>query len=301
MKTVIVNQNDAEQRLDKFLSKLLNMPQNMLYKAIRKKRVKLNGKRAEISCRLKEGDKLDLYINDEFFKTEKSENLSNAPSDINIVYEDENILIADKPGGMPCHSSAGTQDADTLIGRVKAYLFKTGVYNPELENSFSPALCNRLDRNTSGLVIAAKNAAALRIINEKIKNREIEKYYVCLVVGVPNPPSGRIETYLKKDGGSNTVRVLEHSEKGAKRAVTEYSVIRESGAGAEVEIRLITGRTHQIRVHMAHIGHPIRGDVKYGAPKDSGRGYQQLRAYKIKFNFKEPCALDYLNGKTIEI
>ncbi len=299
MRTVTVNGNDAGQRLDKFLGKLLkSMPAGMLYKSIRKKRVKVNGKRADISYRLSEGDKIELYINDEFFGDKSAEEYANRPSELKIVYEDENILVADKPSGLPCHGGGNSGD-DTLISRITAYLFKTGEYDPSSENTFAPALCNRLDRNTSGLVIAAKNAAALRIVNEKIKKREVEKYYICTVIGVPEEKSGIIETYLKKDGGSNTVSVSQN-EKDARRAVTKYKVLSTTENGARVEVRLITGRTHQIRAHMAHIGHPIEGDVKYGAPKNGKRDFQNLRAYKIKFNFKESCALDYLNQKTIE-
>lgn len=299
MRTVTVNGNDAGQRLDKFLGKFFkSMPAGMLYKAIRKKRVKVNGRRADISYRLSEGDKIDLYINDEFFEDKGGVKYEGKPSEIKIVYEDDNILVADKPSGLPCHSG-GKGCEDTLISRITAYLFKNGEFDPSSENTFAPALCNRLDRNTSGLVIAAKNAATLRVMNEKIRRREVEKYYVCTVIGVPEEKSGVIETYLKKDGKTNAVSVSQGTE-GARRAVTEYKVIGKTESGARVEARLITGRTHQIRVHMAHIGHPIEGDVKYGAPKNGRRDFQNLRAYKIKFNFKENCALDYLNQKTIE-
>ncbi len=302
MRTLIVNRNDVDQRLDKFLGKTLRgMPQSMLYKAIRKKRVKVNGSRAEISYRLREGDKIELYINDEFFDSgeELKEDLSHPRGGISVVYEDENILVSDKPSGMPCHTAAGVADDDTLISRVRAYLFQKDEYDPASENSFAPALCNRLDRNTSGLVLAAKNAAALRFLNEKIKTREIEKYYICSVVGVPDPPSGKIETYLKKDEKTNRVSVLREYERGAKRAVTEYSLLRKTKRGAVLEVRLITGRTHQIRAHMAYIGCPVEGDVKYGAPRDGGRSFQHLRAYKLAFNFEGGGGMSYLSGKVI--
>lgn len=303
MRTVTAGKNDAGQRLDRFLTKLLyGAPAGMIYKWLRKKRVKVNGKKADGAYRLCEGDKLELYINDEFFaeNEEKKSDLAGyllKKPNLTAVYEDENILVADKPSGLCAHSPYGT-DEDCLLYRVRAYLYQKGEYDPIGENTFAPSLCNRIDRNTSGLVIAAKNAAALREMNEKIRDGEVEKYYVLRCEGVMSPPEGRLEGYIKKDEKTRSVRFFKEQTEGAKHAVTEYRVIDRSGL---TEVRLLTGRTHQIRASFAAAGHPLAGDVKYGAAKNGERSFQELRAYKLVFNFKTPSEnLGYLSGKTIE-
>lgn len=203
MKELTVKKNDAGQRLDRFVGKAVPLlPEALLQKYIRIKRIKLNGKGAKRDVRLAEGDTLQLYINDEFFEKPREENsyLKVGTPRLDIVYEDENILLADKKPGVLCHS-AGVWDYNTLIANIKAYMAQKGEWRPKEENSFAPALCNRIDRNTGGIVIAAKNAEALRILNDKIKDREIEKYYLCAVQGRPKPPQGRLENYLFKDAG----------------------------------------------------------------------------------------------------
>ena len=186
MKELTVRRNDAGQRLDRFVGKAVPLlPETLLQKYIRIKRIKLNGKGAKRDTRLSEGDVLSLYINDEFFEKPREENayLKVGKPRINIVYEDENIILADKKPGVLCHS-AGAWDYNTLIANIQAYLAQKGEWDPRGENSFAPALCNRIDRNTGGIVIAAKNAEALRILNDKIRDREIEKYYLCAVHGL---------------------------------------------------------------------------------------------------------------------
>ena len=303
MKKIVVGGNDAGQRTDKFLTKLLyGVPAGMIYKWLRKKRVKVNGKRADGAYRLADGDVLELYINDEFF-AENEKRRAALPAyllegrELRVVYEDGNILVADKPSGLSAHSPFGT-DGDCLIYRIQAYLYQKGEFDPRTENTFSPALCNRIDRNTSGLVIAAKNAAALRGINEKIRNREIEKYYILRTEGVMSPRSGTLEGYILKDEKTHSVKFFKNEVKGAKRAATEYRVLDDGGL---TEVRLLTGRTHQIRASFAAAGHPLCGDVRYGAQKNGGKDFQDLRAYKIVFSFKTPSAeLGYLDGKAIE-
>lgn len=293
MKKFIAGQNDAGQRLDKFLTKLLkDAPINMIYKWIRKKRVKVNGKKQEISYILQQGDVLELYINDEFFKKQSSEVKESLP--LSVVYEDKNILIADKPSGVSAHSEDGC-----LLERVWYYLFQKGEYDPKNEQTFAPSLCNRIDKNTSGLVIAAKNAAALRIINEKLKNREIDKFYVARAENAPIvPASGKIEGYTLKNEAERKVYFYKDAKKGAKHCLTFYRCLDDAGL---VEVKLISGRTHQIRASFAAIGHPLMGDVKYGAKKNGGKDFQMLRAYKIEFNFVTSAGeLDYLKGKRIE-
>lgn len=294
MKKFTIGQNDAGQRLDKFLSKLLkDAPMGMIYKWLRKKRVKVNGKKQEISYVLEVGDVLELYINDEFF-SQASETIKKSLP-LSVVYEDKNILVADKPSGISAHGEDGC-----LLERVQSYLFEKGEYDPKTENIFAPALCNRIDKNTSGLVIAAKNAAALRTINEKLKNREIDKFYIARVENAPIVPNvGKIEGYTLKNEAERKVYFYKDEKKGAKPCLTFYRSLDNAGL---VEVKLISGRTHQIRASFAAIGHPLIGDVKYGAKKNGGKDFQMLRAYKIEFNFATPAGeMDYLKGKTIEV
>lgn len=296
MKKFVAGSNDAGQRLDKYLSKLLQgASMGMIYKWLRKKRVKVNGKKQENSYQLQVGDILELYINDEFFNEEKAlpEHL-NSVAELTIVYEDGNILIADKPSGMIAHGEKGC-----LLDNIQAYLFQKGEYDPQREHTFAPSLCNRIDRNTSGLVIAAKNAAALRIINEKIRNREINKYYLLKVENSNRLEAyGRICGYTLKNEAERKIYFYDSEKDGSKYCETLYRRIDNEG---NVEVQLLTGRTHQIRASFAYIGCPLVGDVKYGAQKNGGRDFQQLRAYKIEFDFKAPAGeLDYLKGKIIE-
>ncbi|MGM9591479.1 MAG: RluA family pseudouridine synthase [Oscillospiraceae bacterium] len=307
MKEFTVKKNDAGQRLDRFVGKAVPLlPEALLQKYIRIKRIKLNGKGAKRDVRLTEGDILQLYINDEFFEKPREENsyLKVGTPRLDIVYEDENILLADKKPGVLCHS-AGVWDYNTLIANIQAYMAQKGEWKPKEENSFAPALCNRIDRNTGGIVIAAKNAEALRILNEKIKDREIEKYYLCAVQGRPKPPQGRLENYLFKDAGKNQVYVKNRPEPGAKTAVTEYRLIVSRGELSLVECRLLTGRTHQIRAQMSHAGWPLLGDGKYGSERFN-RGYgekgQALYSYKLKFDFPTDAGiLEYLRGKIFTV
>ena len=290
MKELITGKNDAGQRLDRFVGKSVPLlPEALLQKYIRLKRIKVNGKGAKRDTRLSEGDVLQLYINDEFFEKPKEENawLKVGKPRVTVVYEDENILLADKKPGVLCHS-AGQWDYNTLIANIQAYLAQKGEWRPKEENAFAPALCNRIDRNTGGIVIAAKNAEALRILNEKIRDREIEKYYLCAVHGRPKPPAGVLENYLFKDASKNQVYVKTRSEPGAKTAVTAYRTLCSKGELSLVECLLRTGRTHQIRVQMAYAGWPLLGDGKYGSERFN-RTYaetgQALYSYKLQFAF----------------
>ena len=307
MKELMIGKNDAGQRLDRFVGKSVPLlPESLLQKYIRLKRIKLNGKGAKRDIRLSDGDCIQLYINDEFFEKPKEENsyLKVGKPRVSIVYEDENILLADKKPGVLCHS-AGQWDYNTLIANIQAYLAQKGEWRPKEENSFAPALCNRIDRNTGGIVIAAKNAEALRIINEKIRDREIEKYYLCLVHGRPSPPSGRLENFLFKDASKNQVYVKSKSEPGARTAVTEYKTIRSKGPLSLVECHLLTGRTHQIRAQMSYAGWPLLGDGKYGSErfnKTYGETGQALYSYKLLFSFPTDAGmLNYLRGREFSV
>ena len=306
MKSFTVNKNDSGQRLDKFISKTVPLlPKNLMYKYIRIKRIKLNGKRADISMKLSENDIVDMYINDEFFAPAPDDyDFLNASKNISVVYEDENILLADKPVGLLSHPDKG-EYVDTLICRVKRYLYEKGEFNPKDENSFTPALANRIDRNTGGIVMVAKNAESLRILNEKIKKRELHKYYLCIVHGRPEKSEDILEGYLIKDEDKNQVKVYKKKREYAKTIRTKYRVLDTRGELSLIEIELLTGRTHQIRAHFASIGHPLLGDGKYGSNSQNKKyGYKKqfLYSYKLTFDFEtDGGTLDYLNGKSFEV
>jgi len=305
MKQVVVQENDAGQRIDKFLTKKYkNMPISMMYKLIRKKKITLNRKRVQENQMLSEGDLILIFAPDDILN-ESSPKRTKTTGKVTIAYEDENILIADKESGLLVHSDTH-EEGDTLIDRITAYLIEKGEFNPEEENSFAPALCNRIDRNTEGLVIAAKNASALREMNEIIKERKIEKLYLSVVHGVITPKEGEIKLNLQKDSDKNIVRVRSKETRDTKQAITKYKTvaISHNREFSLLEIELITGRTHQIRASFAHIGHPLLGDGKYAVnKKDREIGYksQALCAYSVTFKgCKKSALLGYLDGLTVK-
>ncbi|MCL2507906.1 MAG: RluA family pseudouridine synthase [Oscillospiraceae bacterium] len=306
MKTLLIGKNDSGQRLDKFLQKSLPaLPPALMYKYIRLKRIKLNGKRAEISTRLRESDMLELYIGDEFFiKPDTRYDFMSASGKLDIVYEDENILLLNKKAGLLSHPD-DTEYRDTLITRVKRYLFEKGEFDPGGEQSFAPSLVNRIDRNTCGIVVAAKNAESLRILNEKMKSRELRKLYLCVIHGTPEKPAATLTGWLFKDENKNKVFVYPAARDGSKEIRTRYRVLDSFGGLSLLEVELLTGRTHQIRAHLACIGHPLLGDGKYGKNalnKALGYKKQFLCSYKLAFDFTSGAgALAYLNGKEFEI
>ena len=308
MKSFEIKSNDANQRLDKFIRKSLpNLPQTLMYKYIRIKRIKVNKKRAEISTMLKVGDIVDMYINDEFFvKPETRYDFTGASKNLDIIYEDDNIVLLNKKTGLLCHPD-DREYIDTLITRLKKYLYDKGEYRPDDENSFTPALVNRIDRNTGGIVIAAKNAESLRIMNAQMKRRNLHKFYLCVVHGILERDSGLLEGYLTKDEKKNIVKVTKKPTDGSKEIKTKYKALSKDLKNdlSLVEVELLTGRTHQIRAHFASIGHPLLGDGKYGTNKlnkDFGYKKQFLYSYKLIFNFDEEAGqLEYLNGRCFEV
>ena len=306
MKELTIGKNDAGQRLDKFLKKAFPLlPDSLLYKTIRTKDIKVNGKRTDAAYKLCEGDKLYIYIHDKFLTVPDEEHAYlSVTDDISVVYEDENILLVNKPAGLVVHADENASP-DTLIARIQAYLYKKGEYDPQTENSFAPALCNRIDRNTAGIVIAAKNAAALREMNEKIRDRRIDKRYLLAVHGKMTQKSGTLKNYLRKDANENKVYIEKQKTPQNVTAITRYRVLAESGNYTLLEAEILTGRTHQIRAQFAHIGHPLLGDTKYGTAKqnrETGYRYQTLFAYKLTFPADEKAeTLSYLNGKTFRI
>ena len=307
MKEFIIGKNDAGQRLDRFISKAVPLlPPALLQKYIRIKRIKLNGKRAERDQRLQENDVLQLYINDEFFDKPSEENmfLTLFKPSLDIVYEDENIMLLNKRPGLVVHADE-TEKVNTLINHIQAYLYQKKEWNPRWENAFTPALCNRIDRNTGGIVIAAKNAETLRIINDKIALHEMEKHYLCITLGRMTPPEGKIECFLLKDEAKKQVSVYHKPIPGGKSAVTLYKTLQTKGELSLVEVQLLTGRTHQIRASFADAGHPLLGDGKYGNG-DKNRRYgetrQALYSYKLTFAFTTDAGmLNYLKGKTFTV
>jgi len=307
MREIIIGKNDAGQRLDRFLSKAMPLlPPALLQKYIRIKRVKCNGGRCQRDQRLQEGDVLSLYINDEFFEQPREDNLflTLFQPKLDILYEDENILLVDKRPGLVVHADE-TEKVNTLINHIQAYLYQKREWNPKWENAFAPALCNRIDRNTGGIVIAAKNAETLRILTAKIRDREITKKYLCVTVGRMTPPEGTLECFLLKDEGKKLVSVYHRPVPGGKSAVTLYRTLETRGELSLTEAELLTGRTHQIRASFASAGHPLLGDGKYGKGEVNrryGETRQALYSYDICFDFQsEAGILEYLKGKEFRV
>lgn len=298
MKSITINSKDSGQRLDRFISKTFDkMPKSLMFKEIRKKNIKVNRKRCTPEQILNDGDVLDLYLNDDVLHIkEKHYDFLKASTELDIIYEDKNIILLNKKVGILCHPD-GKDYIDNLVARLKRYLYEKGEWSPE-DSSFTPSLANRIDRNTGGIVIGAKNSQALKAVNESIKTREIEKYYLTVVHGKMKKKSETLTAYLAKNEKKNTVTVTDEQVPGSKKIITGYTVLDYYDDASLLEIRLLTGRTHQIRAHLAHIGHPLYGDGKYGVDKERYR--QALYSYKLKFSFRDKNILNYLDGKVFQ-
>ncbi len=303
MKEFTIGPNDAGQRVDRWLAKTVPLlPAALAQKYIRLKRVKRNGKRTERDARLEVGDTLQLYINDEFFDAPTPENafLKIASPKLDILYEDDQIILVNKAPGMVVHADE-TEQVNTLINHILAYLYQKKEWDPRQENAFAPALCNRIDRNTGGIVIAAKTAEALRVMNQKIRDRELTKRYLCAAVGQLRPPDGTLKSWLRRDEKKKQVYVTAKPAPGARTAITKYRTLTVRDGLSLVECDLITGRTHQIRAQLSYVGHPLLGDGKYGQEAVNRRWHrkgQALWSWYLQFQFTTPAGeLEYLNGK----
>lgn len=302
MKEIRITKNEENQRLDKFLLKYMNKAsKGFLYKMLRKKRIKYNGGRAEGSELLQAGDTLQLYLAEETIQSFMEEKtVAEAKRHFAIVYEDDDILVVSKPAGLLTHPEKSS-DKDTLIDQVLYYLYQKGQYLPEADSSFTPALCNRLDRNTSGIVIAGKTLKGVQAVNEAIRSHKLDKYYLTLVAGEIRE-AGEITAYLTKDAERNQVRISKREGSGAK-TVTQYRPLAHAKGYTLLEIHLITGKTHQIRAHMQSMGHPVVGDRKYGSEHSNQKfreeyalSNQFLHAIRVEWKEKDG-PLGYLYGK----
>lgn len=304
MREIIIDKNESEQRLDRFLKKYLaNAPQGFVYKMIRKKNIKVNGIKANPETTIFEGDKIQLFLSDEtidkFIAKKEPIKSKLIP---NIIYEDQNIILINKETGILSHG-AGEGYEDNIVDSMVSYLIQKGEYVPRIEKTFTPSICNRLDRNTSGIIIGAKNYQSLKAVNEAIKKSSIRRFYKTIVKGTISRDFSA-EGYLSKDEDRNIVEISQEDTEGSKKIITNISVLKKSKEYSLLGVELITGRTHQIRGHLSSLGYPVIGDRKYGSKtvntkflKIYGLDNQWLHGYKIQFEGLS-APLEYLNGKT---
>lgn len=305
MVEILIGSNESGQRLDKFLRKYLSdAPLGLIYKGIRKKQFRVNGKRVEAGYILQEGDRLQLYIRKkEFIQPNSLEVFQLVKKNFDVIYEDENLLLVNKKRGTLIHADKRGKK-DDLLSQVQSYLHEKGEYVPEKETTFAPAVCNRLDRNTGGIIVVAKNFPVLQTVNELFRQRKIKKYYYALVAGKMEKKAGVLEGYLLKDQKEKIATISSKDISEAKLAILEYRVLKENSAVSLLEICLITGRFHQIRAQFAAIGHPLIGDPKYGDKKVNRAFYQKYGLeyqflYAVKFVFMEAeRRISYLKNRT---
>ncbi|MBQ8617907.1 MAG: RluA family pseudouridine synthase [Clostridia bacterium] len=306
MKSVTIDKSWDGRRLTRFLQKAMpSASMGQIRRFLRLGRVKVNGRKGTEETVLKENAIVDMYVEDEFFAEAQKEDpfYSRIRPKLTILYEDEHIMLLDKRVGLICHPDEG-EKVHTLLTYAQAYLYQKGQWNPKTD--FAPALCNRIDRFTAGIVILAKTQEALRAMDAKIKTHEVQKYYLCVVHGKMKYPDGTLRHFLMKKPEQKKVTVLRKNEPGSKEAITYYQAIDEQNGLTLCECLLGTGRTHQIRAQFAAIGHPLLGDNQYGNAKQNekyGRmNGQALCAYRLIFDFEgDAGCLEGLNGLTVQV
>jgi 23S rRNA pseudouridine955/2504/2580 synthase len=302
MRALTAGTNDAGRRIDRFLKSVYpHLPISLLQRWIREKRIRLRGVHPHPSDRVELGDEVRLYVSDDALRRPDDTKmyLQIHQPKLDIHYEDEHFILLSKPAGISVHSDEH-DSVHTLINHVQAYLFQSGQWRPDAENSFAPALCHRLDRNTSGLIIAAKTAPALRMLHTKFASGEIQKFYICRVLGHVAPQTGELTHFLRRDTKRKMVTVHDNPLPGGRTASLRYRVLEKHSGTSLLEVQLLTGRTHQIRAQLAYIGHPLLGDGKYGT--DNSRRGQALCAFKLAFAFTSPSPpLDYINGRVFTL
>lgn len=307
MKELKITEREQNQRLDKFLQKYFNTaPKSFIYKMLRKKRIKHNGKKADGSEIIQDGDTLIMYLSEDTMDSFMSEKtIEEAERHFGIVYEDENILVVSKPAGLLVHPE-NSADKDTLIDQILFYLNEKGEYIPTKESSFTPAVCNRLDRNTGGIVLAGKNLQSVQAINKAIAERHIQKFYITMVKGEMKEPA-EFYGYHVKDSDSNKVKVLKKEVPGASKIYTKVKPIKVKDNFSLLEVELITGKSHQIRAHLKSMGYYVIGDRKYGDERTNrrfrekfGLNNQFLYAYRVVWNENDGY-LSYLNGREFSV
>lgn len=304
MKEIIVTSNEANQRADKFLMKYFNQAsKSFIYKMFRKKRIKLNKNKITGNEILQPNDQFQIFMAEETIDKFSTANITKIKKSVKqtfkVIFEDENILLANKPVGLLAQPDGS--DDFSLVEEITHYLIKTKSYNPESEKGFRPGICNRLDRNTSGIILAGKNVTALQALNDIVSSRNIDKHYLCIVCGQVKEKN-TIEGYLTKNIKNNKVSITNNKSRG-QYIKTIYTPIKSNGNFSLLDVQIITGKSHQIRAHLSSIGHPIIGDFKYGTKsinekmnKKFSLKYQLLHAYKVKF-YVDDGVLAYLNKK----
>lgn len=306
MRQIVVTEKEAGQRLDKFLTKYMSKaPKSFFYKMLRKKNIKLNDAKADGSEKLQAEDVIKLFLSEETIANFSEEvNMAHVQSDLSILYEDDNLLIINKEAGML--SQKAQKEDVSLIEHITAYLLESGQITEEQLRSFHPGVCNRLDRNTSGIIIAGKTLLGLQKMSELLKTRNLDKYYQCIVKGKVTKKRS-VEGYLTKNRSHNKVQISTTPTEGADYIKTEYEPLCANEEFTLLKVKLFTGKSHQIRAHLQSTGHPVIGDGKYGdvqinkrLRKEFGLRHHVLHSWQLVVPVLKEPEFAGISGKTIE-